>query len=236
MRGKEEGMIVTIIAFLVCAGIPLGGAGYLLYRRDGTVLSFIVGAAGFWLSQLVLRSRFLGFLGTESTWFMTAAYTDKVLYFLFMAFTAGVFEECARWLGMGIFRRGKVTWTDGIAYGLGHGGCEAAWIFISQVIPMAQNGQTGLNMMLGTWERLSAMMIQIGFSFVILYGLKNKKIRYLGVAVLLHTIVDFLIILGNIWIVEGLVTLEAVIAMVLVLRQRKTWDCKTQKKAARQTG
>lgn len=216
----------AVLWFLVCVGIPLGGAVYFIYRRDGTVLSFLVGVLGFLISQPLLRVNLLGFLNAKAEWYMLLPYTNVVVYFIFMGFTAGIFEESARWIGMGIFRKGKTAWMDGLAYGLGHGGVEAAWMFFSQVLPAIQSGQeiSGWNAVLGSWERFFTMMIQIGFTFVVLYGLKAKKIRYLGLAILLHGVVDFLIIIGNVWILEGLIALEGIAAMVLVFRVRKSWD------------
>lgn len=216
----------TVLWFLVCVGIPLGGAIYFIYRRDGTVLSFLVGVFGFLISQPLLRLNLLNLLNTKSEWYMLLPYTNVVLYFIFMAFTAAIFEESARWIGMGIFRKGKTDWMDGMAYGLGHGGIEAAWMFFSQVLPAIRSGQeiSGWNAVLGSWERFFTMMVQIGFTFVVLYGLKTKKIRYLGLAILLHGVVDFLIIIGNVWILEGLIALEGIAAMLLVFRVRKSWN------------
>lgn len=216
----------AVIWFLVCVGIPLGGVIYFIYRRDGTFLSFLVGVFGFLISQPLLRLNLLDFLNTNAEWYMLLPYTNVVVYFIFMGVTAGIFEESARWIGMGIFRKGKTAWMDGLAYGLGHGGIEAAWLFFTQVFPAIQRGQeiSGWSAVLGPWERFFAMMIQIGFTFVVLYGVKTKKIRYLGLAILLHGVVDALTIIGNVWIVEGLVALEGITAMVLVLRVRKRWN------------
>lgn len=219
-------MIFIVISFVVCVGIPLGGAVYFFYRRDGTGLTFLVGMLGFLIAQPVLRLNLLGVLGANADWFKLFPYTNLVGYFVFMGLTAGIFEEFARWLGMGIFRKGRVSWMDGVAYGLGHGGVEAAWIFLAQVLPGLQSGQVsaGWNLAIGAWERVFTMMVQIGLTFVVLYGLKQKKIRWLGVAIVMHGVVDFLIIIGNVWILEGLIALEGIVAMIVVLRLRKTWD------------
>ncbi|MDO4273446.1 MAG: YhfC family glutamic-type intramembrane protease [Eubacteriales bacterium] len=219
-------MIFIVISFLVCVGIPLTGAIYFLRRKDGTFLSFIVGAAGFFISQPLIRLSLLEAAREKNDWFTLLPYTNIVLYFVILGLTAGIAEECARWLGLGIFRKGRVSWMDGAAYGLGHGGFEAAWIFFVQIIPLAGTEAAGWNLAIAAWERLFTMMVHTGLTFVVLYGLKKKKIGYLGLAILLHGIVDFLIILGNPWVLEGLITAEGVLALVLVLRCRKNWDKK----------
>lgn len=219
-------MLPAIISFAVCIGIPAAGAIYFLHRRDGTFLTFATGVLCFYISQPLIRIPLLGILGQKSDWFTLLPYTNIVLYFLFMGFTAGLFEETARYIGLKIFRKNRISWMDGLAFGLGHGGCEAVWLFISMVLPVIRQGQAAPGLILGAWERLFTMMLHIGLSFVVLYGIKIKQKRYLALAIALHTIVDFLIIIGNVWIIEGLITLEGFISIILVLKCKKNFDFK----------
>lgn len=216
---------MAIFAFAVEVGIPLGAAIYFLKRKDGSFWGFLVGTLGFYISQPVLRLPLLSLLRKENTWFAALPYTNRGLYFLLAAFTAGLFEECARWIGMKIFRKNRLSWIDGAAYGLGHGGCEAAWMFFTQILPAAQAGQLqSMGAVIGAAERIFAMSVQVGLTFVVLNGLREKKIRYLFLAIGLHTAIDFLIIIGNIWIVEGLIAAEAVTALLYTLRLKKRWE------------
>lgn len=214
-------MVVTLISFAVCAGLPLAGAIFFGRRRDGTLVTFLVGAAGFLISQPALRLPLLAWLRKNSEWYMLLPYDNPVGYFLFAGLTAGIFEECSRWIGLGLFRRGRTGWMEGMAYGLGHGGCEAAWSFVIQVIPLAAKGQAGLGVALGAWERFFAMLVQVGFTFLVLEGVRTGKLRYLLWAILAHCLVDFSIILGNPWLLEGLIGAEGLAALGLVWRLRK---------------
>ena len=129
-------MLPAIISFIVCAGIPAAAAIYFLRRGDGTFLTFITGVLCFYISQPIIRVPLLRLLMQKSSTFALLPYTNILLYYLFAGFTAGLFEESARFIGLKIFRKGHTSWMDGMAFGLGHGGCEAAWLFFTQVLPL----------------------------------------------------------------------------------------------------
>lgn len=214
-------MLPVMISFIVCVGIPAAGGIYFICRRDGTCLTFITGILGFYISQPLIRIPLLHLLMQKSTALALLPYTSILLYYLFAGFTAGLFEESARFIGLKLFRKGHTSWMDGIAYGLGHGGCEAAWVFFTQVLPLANQGRAGFGVIIGSWERIFTIMVQIGLSFVVLHAVKTGRKRYLILAIALHTLVDFLIVIGNIWIVEGLITLEGLITITLVFKYKK---------------
>ena len=69
-------------------------------------------------------------------------------------------------------------------------------------------------------ERISAMIIHIGLSLIVLYGIRAKKLIYLGIAILIHTIVNApLVILPAVFNV-GILGIELYIlmcALVLLL-------------------
>lgn len=214
-------MLPAIISFIVCVGVPAAGGIYFLRRRDGTFLTFITGILGFYISQPVLRIPLLRLLMQSSTTLALLPYTSIALYYLFAGFTAGFFEESARFVGLGVFRRGHTSWMDGMAYGLGHGGCEAAWLFFTQVLPLISQGQAGFNVILGAWERIFTIMVHIGLSFLVLHAVKTSQKRYFILAIALHTLVDFLIVIGNVRILEGLIAIEGLTAIILVFRYKK---------------
>ena len=217
-------MIPLFISAAVCVGIPVAsGIYFCFYRnRDGTFFTFLIGAACFYISQPLIRIPLINIFVKNNIWFMMLPYTNTVLYYLLLGFTAGLFEEISRFIGMKLFCKNRTSWWNGIAFGLGHGGCEALWLFIVQVIPLIKQQQLGIGLVIGAWERIFTIFVHIGLSFVVFYGIKVKKVRYLFLAIALHTIIDFLIIIGNVWILEGLITLEGIIAIVLVLRCKRT--------------
>ena len=214
----------SVFSFLVCVGIPTAGAIFFFRQRDGTFATFLTGALCFLISQPLLRIPLIRFLGLKSDWFALLPYTNRILYYLIMGFGAGLFEEIARFLGLKFLRKGHTSWRDGIAYGLGHGGIEATWLFVTQVLPLILQGQAGLNLALGAWERVFAILIQIGFSFLVLYGIRIRRIRWLFLSIGLHTLVDFLIIIGDVWILEGLIAIEGILSLILVIKSKKKFD------------
>ena len=214
-------MFPAIVSFIVCVGIPLAGAIYFLRRHDGTFSAFLTGVLCFFISQPLLRVPLLNLLRLKTEWLSLLPYTNIVLYFLFMGFTAGLFEESARCAGFALLGKKHMRWTDGIAYGLGHGGCEAAWLFFTQVLPLALQGNAGFGVLVGAWERLFTMIVHAGLSLLVLYGVKTRRIRWFLLAILLHTLIDFLLIFGNVWILEGLITLEGALALLLIIKCKK---------------
>lgn len=213
-------MLPAIISFAVCVGIPLTGAIYFLHRRDGTFFTFLTGVLCFYISQPLIRVPLLNRLGLKFEWLAFLPYTNIFLYFLFMGFTAGLFEESARYMGLKLFRSGRTSWADGIACGLGHGGCEAAWLFFTQVLPLALQDNAGFGMLLGAWERIFTMLVQTALTLIVLYAIKSHKVRWLVFAIFVHTMIDFLIVLGNIRILEGLITLEGIVALLFIIKCR----------------
>lgn len=217
-------MLPSIISFAVCIGIPTAAAIYFLQRRDGTFATFITGILGFLISQPFLRLPLLNLISQHSMWFALLPYTSLILYYLVMGFTAGLFEESVRFIGLKIFQKNHTSWIDGIAYGLGHGGIEAAWLYIVYILPVIRQGQVGTDAILGAWERTFSIMVQIGLSMIVLYSIKTGRKSYLALAIAVHTIIDFLIIIENIWIVEGLITIEGILFIIFIIKSKKRFD------------
>ena len=53
----------------------------------------------------------------------------------------------------------------------------------------------GAEVFLAGLERIGALMIHLAFSFIVYYGIMKSKKRYLLLAILLHTLVNFGIVL-----------------------------------------
>src|SRR5690606_30347694 len=134
--------------------------------------------------------------------------------------SAGVFEEIGRYLAFRFPLRRDLSWQNGVAYGLGHGGIEAIVLvgitYINNIVIslMINTGQfenligPGLDaataalikdqlintppiyFLIGGLERFFTLFIQVGLSLVVLYGVITRQIRYLIYAVLLHTLVN----------------------------------------------
>ena len=174
------------------------------------------------------------------------------------AVTAGLFEEIGRYVGYRWLMRGEEkTWPKAVMYGIGHGGLESMLLvgglmiigLINMIVlpnipldtlPAAQRAQVQAQIaalqnqpawlpLLGAWERLWTLPIQIAFSVIVLQVFRRGSLRWLWLAILAHTLVNLTIIvpaLANMQglratvIVEALVTLCGLAALWVIWRLR----------------
>lgn len=210
----------TVIGLGLMLGVPVAAGGFYLWKRDGSIRIFLAGVLSFSVSQLLLRLPLLQYAGMNWDWFMLLPYTNRVLYYGILGLTAGLFEETARLLAFELVKRKKrrLGWRDGLALGLGHGGVEAVWIAVTGLVATGSAGSVGgSGLFLGGMERLFAMTLHLGFSFLILKGTTGKKFRWWILAVFLHGLVDFQLVIRSVVIVECLLAVEAVAVWVLLL-------------------
>jgi uncharacterized membrane protein YhfC len=139
-----------------------------------------------------------------------------VVFALAVGLSAGVFEETARYLVLGRIRGRVTAWREGVLYGLGHGGIEAiilggfsAYALVQAVtlrgtalegiVPSGQVevlrkqleaywGMAWYEPLWATLERLSAMTFHVFAALLVLRAVVQKRLRWLGAAILLHTL------------------------------------------------
>ena len=92
-------------------------------KKNGILSAWLLGAAGFVVTQLLIRVPILAFLQGQS-WFMTFAQNHLFLYAFSLAFTAGLFELAGRFAVAKLMHK-NLTYKRSLAAGLGHGGIEA---------------------------------------------------------------------------------------------------------------
>lgn len=215
-------MLSIIAAFfnvIVAFVLPLGALLYFIIRKPRYTLPFIAGVLAFLGSQVLLRIPLLQLWLQKTMWFNAFQISNPVLYFLFLSFTAGLFEECGRYAGIRLLLKTRTTWADGMAFGLGHGGLEAilfgglnsllGLLFQSgqlALLPAAEVALTGL-------ERIFAMTAHVGLSLMAMAGARRNQWLYLPLAIGLHTLFNFLPLLvqrytGSIYLTEGLIGLQ----------------------------
>lgn len=213
-------MIYGWITIFLCAGIPLLGAVFFLFYKKATIYTFFMGAACFFLSQLILRIPLFNWLSGHNDWFALAPYTNPVLYTAILAFSAGIFEEIGRWIFMKYPCKGKDTWMHGVSFGLGHGGIEAVWVLTLSVIPSLLNGTlslAGWEVILVGLERLCAMSFHIAMSILVLIGVRKKRFRFCAAAILIHGIFDLTTIIPNHRIIWAILALCAIASLAFTL-------------------
>ena len=118
-------IVTNIISFFVSALLPPLLILLFVRKHRGQKLlpAWLLGAAGFFVTQILIRVPILLVLQTKD-WFMDFAQTHMFLYAFLMAFTAGLFELAGRFAVAKLMKK-DLTFNRSLAAGLGHGGIEA---------------------------------------------------------------------------------------------------------------
>ena len=120
--GSIAAMCVTLFISLILPVVAL-----VVYavknRKQGVASAWFLGAAGFFLMQVVIRVPILSTLSLMPG-FVSFVENHYVLYALMLGLTAALFEVVGRFACAKILNK-NLTYTKGFAAGLGHGGIEA---------------------------------------------------------------------------------------------------------------
>lgn len=107
-------LILPVIALIVYA---------VKNKKQGVVGAWFLGAAGFFVTQIIIRVPILSVLSLMPE-FVAFAENYYVVYSLLLGLTAALFEVVGRFASAKILSK-NLTFTKGFAAGLGHGGIEA---------------------------------------------------------------------------------------------------------------
>jgi len=107
-------LILPALALLVFA---------LKCKKQGIVSAWLLGASGFFVTQILIRLPILTALQNQS-WFLSFAQNHLFAYAFSLAFTAGLFELAGRFAVAKLMKK-RLTLRRSLAAGLGHGGIEA---------------------------------------------------------------------------------------------------------------
>ena len=107
-------LVLPVVALIVFA---------VKNKKQGIVSAWFLGAAGFFVTQMLIRLPILTVLQSQS-WFAVFAQNHVFVYAFGLAFTAGLFELAGRFAVAKLMEK-KLTWKRSLAAGLGHGGIEA---------------------------------------------------------------------------------------------------------------
>ena len=206
------------IAFMV--GYPLGVAVVFHRRLAVGWRYFGYGALVFFVSQMVVRVPLVLVATPLIAPAISSSRVLLVGWGLLLALTAGLFECGGRYLGYRwLMRREEKTWEKAVMYGVGHGGLESmvlvAGLAILQFVGLLSLTNASLEAMtpaqraavlqqiavfttgpfwlplLGAWERLWTMAIQVAMSVLVLQVFRRGSLVWLGLAIGMHTVVDF---------------------------------------------
>ncbi|KMY53379.1 hypothetical protein AC623_04760 [Bacillus sp. FJAT-27231] len=182
--------------------------------------------------------------------------TDNLLaYALYGALAAALFEELGRYVVFLLLLKRRREFGDGVSLGIGHGGIEAVLIGAIGAVNilvyaiMIRNGTFETNLsalppeqvsqlkmrimesgfgsyLLAGIERTGAMIMQVMFSVMVLFGVRSRKFKYVLYAICLHFLMDFIAALYQIgtikslWVIEVFVAAFALLS-IYIIRQLK---------------
>lgn len=113
---------ITLFVSLILPVLIL--IGYCVKNKgQGIFSAWLLGAAGFLVTQMMIRLPLLNILSASSG-FLAFAQAHPFLYYLFLAFTAALFELVGRFTVARLLGANR-TFSRSLAAGLGHGGIEA---------------------------------------------------------------------------------------------------------------
>jgi uncharacterized membrane protein YhfC len=237
-----EGLIpIVAIIFLIV---------FLTKRNIFSLKPFWVGIIVFVIFAKVLESILHFFVLVADHTTSTYLASHPIIYAIYGALAAGVFEEVGRYFGFKVMLKRFREWKDGISYGLGHGGIEALLVgtvasfeaiafgalvnvgklpdnipstVLSQILALVH--QPWYFFLIGLIERLMAICIQMALSLIVLYGIRKRKIIFLFASIGLHAVTDFVPALYqahsvNLLVVEGILFILSILSILLIINSK----------------
>lgn len=179
---------------------------------------FIMGGLAFAISQILLRIPILQLLN-GTMFFNKFMASHPLAYALSLAFSAGVFEETARFLFRWKFVDRDDHISQAISFGLGHGLVEVLFVvFLMISSPMPISTSTTL---LAAYERVLAVIFHVGMTVLIWNGfLKDRAGLYLFLAMLCHGLFNSVAIFMGMTATYILLTVIA-IGLLMFIRSSK---------------
>lgn len=229
------------VSLAVCVGLPVGLCIYMKKVGRASLKSFFLGCGIFVIFALVLEQILHFIVRTVSGTFFSE---HLIAYAVYGGLAAGLFEETGRYVAMKFFMKGSLTKQEAVMYGAGHGGIEAILLggmaclsnlltsiminsgILEKMLPAgdvsvqaAISQLTGLpawQFLLAGMERCSAVVLHIVLSYLVYLGVKNRKIQFYILAVLVHFLVDAGVVLAAKYV--PVLALEfGLLAVVLVM-------------------
>lgn len=236
-------VIFSGLSILLSLILPVAAAIWFWRRTRVPFTTFLIGALTFFVMQIVLRLPLLQVAQLLAP-FNTSTTGGLLIYSGFLAITAALFEELGRLIFFKLFRR-QGDWKNAVAMGIGHGGIEAILLvglnaaantvllaLLAADLPMELPGDivqqlaaiAPLEFLAGGVERLLVLPAHIAFSILVVAGIANKKLGYVGMAILGHFILNFPVLWmvenWGLWPTEGYLLLCSIAAWVFILRSK----------------
>ena len=236
---------------LLMVVLPIGLAAYFISKFKSDWRLWWIGGAVFVLSQVGhIPFNYYSSLFLNKTNLVNWSLISRSIFnAFFLGLSAGLWEEGARYVAFRWWVGKAKSWSKGIQLGVGHGGFESMILGllvlytiiqmvvvknmdISALIPADQLPTTTrsiaaywampwYDVLLGFIERVLTLPIQIALSVIMLQIFIRKKIIWIWVAILFHTIVDATAVLfmtfSNIYFTEMAVAFFSAISIGIII-------------------
>lgn len=221
--GTVSGLSIAAMAvsLAVCVGLPVGLCIYMKKAGKASLKSFFLGCGCFVVFALILEQLLHLVVRAVSGTFFSE---HLIAYAVYGGLAAGLFEETGRYVVMRFFMKGRLSKQEAVMYGAGHGGIEAILLggmacfsnlitsvminsgSLEKLLPAGDpnvhaviSQLTGLpawQFLLAGMERCSAVILHIVLSYLVYVGVKNQKIQFYILAVMVHFLVDAGVVLA----------------------------------------
>ena len=203
---------IAITAALIFSFVlPIGMVIWWKKKTGSKLWPFIVGAICFTVFAMGLEQILHTFCIILENPVSKAINGNIMLFMLYAALAAGIFEETGRLFGFKVLLKKYNDKDTAIAYGIGHGGIEVIIIlgitylfYFLAICGVTIGTESATNTLLETAgaispgticfamiERISTMIIHISLSMIVFVAAKEKgKLWLYPVAILLHALVD----------------------------------------------
>ena len=220
--------IFTVTAALL---LPVGIGVWLSLKKKGYLKPLLLGVLTFVVFQVVTRIPLIQVVLPRMPWYTVMTMGYPLLSALFLGGTAALFEEGGRYLVMSLFLKDRQRVSDGIAFGIGHGGVEAVLLAGTNalIVLLAGVGTDAGLMFAGGVERLFAMTLHVAWSVMVLKSVRERKIGYLILALVLHTVIDMAAVMAQ-YYGMSILEIEAIIGVsALVMLGYTIYEYKSKK-------
>ncbi len=215
-------LVLSVVATVFVIACPLILGGIAHHKLTVGWKYFWFGALVFLVFQLLTRIPLAAMLqNTVLASLLRTSTAFNWIWLVVLAVTAGLFEEVGRYVGYRLFMgREQKTWSKAVMFGLGHEGLESMVLVGGQIVltllsiaiisainvnslPVAQR-QTIIQQvasinalpvwfpLLAAWGRLWSFPLQVALSVMVLQVFRRHQMRWLFLAILFHTLIDFL--------------------------------------------
>lgn len=210
------------------------------------------GVLAFFISQICLRLPILSVFAKQS-WYVTFTQQNRTVYILLTAFTAGLFEETARFIGARFcLKPSERKYRDAVAFGLGHGFCECVLLIglVGEVSNLVNclllnsgavnlSSPTGIQLavltkqltvpgiLMAIWERVGTVIFHLSATIFVFRGVREKKIGWYFLALAAHTVADSVPTLvsgSNMLLLESISFAFSLVLLIFAIRMKPKFE------------